>query len=1675
MKKIFILFLCFCAYLNVYADSNSSGYSFMQNKGQILDTNNNSHPEIIFTGRGDNYLIYLRNNGWSYILKSFDSTSYKTERVDIDFVNPNYVFEFETKNQMPGYDNFPVRNNESINYVLSFGEVVYKNIFNGIDLRFYYDRGNLRYDYIVHPGADPKQIKMEIKHSGLPELNDGYGINIPIKLGYIKKEKPFSYQIENHIRKEVSSKYVLNTNILGFELGNYDISKELIIDPVSLISGKLKHLKSYFQNPDEDFVQSFYSYALSYHNIKRFKDNSVLIISNYADDKKFIDEGYDSAKNEPWGGIRYAYLPSVITKYDSANNKLWSVYHYEKLNNIISWDADDSIIVILAHSYKYFDTLSSSYTKNTVFASIYNHYGELLNRFELVKPDSNTELIIPYQDDDWTMFPHAFKFDNYECGRSWTQPLSYEKSVKILDNKISFLIIGSSRKNNDIYYNASLFFQRYAPDGKLEFTKEIRNNKIIVRENKVVFEESNFGYWWITSDIPTVRFLDDGCFFIIRNNMRDHTKYVSPQYDIFTEFYNKDAELLLVSEKDNDLVYFLQSKGHLGGYQKDFYYNNSVAFTFDGDKNIYSMVILDDSTVYNSKYKNLIIKNPYSNDILNVHPYLFKFDSTLNLKWITQLINYDRNLSIGGLKAGDVPFTGDPLGYHEHINAQKETYTKWNTGSSGVFAIDSTGNIYLPLLLDSTNYDGYIWKQTGARKLTVTKISPEGKILWQDKDVMYFGFDYKKDYFLGSQLLIKNADIKNGTLYLDYYCSNAHTIIPRKDAAKFDFNEFPPVPDLYTLKIVGCEYPYDKLYDILFLKFNINESDLVEAVPITSTITDTVCIGSTAPITIALTNRWHSAMNFEAPLIEGEDFYSLPSDKFTLNAGETKEITILFTPKTLKKYTGKVTFRQNNVGDFSHTVNFTGLTKSTNLQSGLIWDLGTVLINNTSSKTFRLYNNGNIGGWVVGIKNLPAEFKQIMPEQISNFIKGGDSLDYNLEFTPIEAGLFEYKYKLISSSGCPDTLEVTIRGKGVNESIIINADSIDFDYLYHCEEKTDTIKIENVTNSPITYNSSVITGLNADNFTILEKPADGTILLTGEPAKFAVRYKPQLPYGFKQAVLEINTSEKNIKCPLKGEYAKNEITANDIDLGFRNINVTYDTTVVIKNNSKDLIQLGFALPSDNRIIITSSLPLEIPSMGEKELALEIKSATTEPVNSKLMLVFSDRCTTDIETNIICNFDSAKVQISGIDFGKVPYCEDRTDSIVISNTGIVNVKLINLEFLENDGRFEFVNNDIYPEEISAVSTYSKLIRYISGKKEKSVNTAKVVITLEIDGVEKSFEIQISGERIIPELEYLNLIEFGELKPGEVKNTAFEISNTGEEIEIKNIQIKNPDFRVVNFDKMIQGKSKGKINLSFSSALIGVYDTEMTVYYSLGECKDSLKIPLKSEVKRLMTIWANHDTVDAGTTGYYVPVYAKTDKEANINGMIYTLNIKYLREFYNPVTSDDAQILSKTKDGLFEQITVSGTFPVFSDSTAILFSLKGDILFTLNKTTPIEIEYLTSVASLDVTTNDGSLALNPMCIEQLRTIKSLIPTRLQVAPNPADGDLKVTIGTQEEGSFSIIIYDFQGREVAKQIFFRNSKTYEENELTFNLKEFSAGVYSVHLTAPWTILKEQLVIEK
>ena len=61
---------------------------------------------------------------------------------------------------------------EAITNVDSFQEVWYFNIYDNVDLRYFMSDNGLKYEFIVHPGGDPNDIKLSYSNDVKLKVED---------------------------------------------------------------------------------------------------------------------------------------------------------------------------------------------------------------------------------------------------------------------------------------------------------------------------------------------------------------------------------------------------------------------------------------------------------------------------------------------------------------------------------------------------------------------------------------------------------------------------------------------------------------------------------------------------------------------------------------------------------------------------------------------------------------------------------------------------------------------------------------------------------------------------------------------------------------------------------------------------------------------------------------------------------------------------------------------------------------------------------------------------------------------------------------------------------------------------------------------------------------------------------------------------------------------------------------------------------------------------------------------------------------------------------------------------------------------------------------------------------------------------------------------------------------
>ncbi len=116
-----------------------------------------------------------------------------------------------------------------------YRDVVYRDLWPGIDLRLRGQSGVLKYEFHVHPGASPADIRLAYGGADGLSVNDAGQLQISTPLGVLRDSEPVSYQDIDGTRVPVSSRYVLGAAAAGgqfsFQVGGYQRDHELVIDP----------------------------------------------------------------------------------------------------------------------------------------------------------------------------------------------------------------------------------------------------------------------------------------------------------------------------------------------------------------------------------------------------------------------------------------------------------------------------------------------------------------------------------------------------------------------------------------------------------------------------------------------------------------------------------------------------------------------------------------------------------------------------------------------------------------------------------------------------------------------------------------------------------------------------------------------------------------------------------------------------------------------------------------------------------------------------------------------------------------------------------------------------------------------------------------------------------------------------------------------------------------------------------------------------------------------------------------------------------------------------------------------------------------------------------------------------------------------------------------------------
>ncbi len=314
---------------------------FIANEGQTDD-------KVKYYARTFNGSFFVTQNGelvYSIEKRSKSGSSEKSEHSIIketftgDVKAPSFKGEGEgTKISIyKGKDPAKWRRN-----IPSYEQISMGDIYQGIEIKLKAYGDTIEKIFSVKPGADPKAIRSRLESAKNIQVNEQGELEIQTDIGTVFFSKPVAYQAKGkgekgkEQREYVQVSYCAEGDHYGFRVGDYDKTRELVIDPyVGLkIQGSLEDrayaILPYFDGDVDRVFVAGYSYSSNFPVTYAFgpsgtSDSDAFVgkLSYYADDYVTVDQlvfisgtGDDFGYSLAMDNFQNIYLAGTTTSSD---------------------------------------------------------------------------------------------------------------------------------------------------------------------------------------------------------------------------------------------------------------------------------------------------------------------------------------------------------------------------------------------------------------------------------------------------------------------------------------------------------------------------------------------------------------------------------------------------------------------------------------------------------------------------------------------------------------------------------------------------------------------------------------------------------------------------------------------------------------------------------------------------------------------------------------------------------------------------------------------------------------------------------------------------------------------------------------------------------------------------------------------------------------------------------------------------------------------------------------------------------------------------------------------------------------------------------------------------------------------------------------------------------------
>jgi len=240
-KPLPIVFLLLCTPLAVAIGLNNENQAFDRLPACIVQNQGQMNEEVAYYIQGSDKTVYFTAEGITFALLDNKDETQKRWALKLNFQGADPSVQPEGRDQQKGVINYFRGKPENWKTSIpSYRGVLYRDLWPGIDLQYGASVDRLKYTFTVRPGTAVDKINLAYSGATGLQVTDTGTLLITTPLESLEDGKPFAFQVVEGCRKEVSVCYAKNESDgvsfpYGFEMGSYDPTLPLVIDPGMII------------------------------------------------------------------------------------------------------------------------------------------------------------------------------------------------------------------------------------------------------------------------------------------------------------------------------------------------------------------------------------------------------------------------------------------------------------------------------------------------------------------------------------------------------------------------------------------------------------------------------------------------------------------------------------------------------------------------------------------------------------------------------------------------------------------------------------------------------------------------------------------------------------------------------------------------------------------------------------------------------------------------------------------------------------------------------------------------------------------------------------------------------------------------------------------------------------------------------------------------------------------------------------------------------------------------------------------------------------------------------------------------------------------------------------------------------------------------------------------------